>query len=263
MIGIFDSGSGGLTVLKAIRDRMPSADVVYFGDIAHAPYGSRSREELSVFTVQAIQLLQEKGANNIVSACNSVSASLAVSLFDVFGLGPTQLVEMVGPTVRPFRGSSARILVCATPATVQSGIYQNAFRMIGKDVEMLAMPQLASAIEFGEPDEAIRSSIAGAFAPVDSKAFDVVLLCCTHYPLVTGLFEEVLQGLPLVLVDPAEAVAERVEKLWWPQEAGSGFTRLLITKDSGVFRRRVETMFPEMAHSVEVVEQGAKEEYAL
>src|SRR4051812_29736626 len=122
MIGIFDSGSGGLTVLKAIRDVLPSADVLYMGDIKNAPYGSRSREELSKLTVEAIKLLQARGANRIVSACNSVSASLAVSIFDIFSLDSTQLIEMVGPTVASFKGSNARILLCATPATVDSGI---------------------------------------------------------------------------------------------------------------------------------------------
>ena len=78
MIGIFDSGSGGLTVLKAIREVMPSADILYFGDIRNAPYGEKSREELSRLTVNSIRVLQARGATSIVSACNSVSASLAV-----------------------------------------------------------------------------------------------------------------------------------------------------------------------------------------
>src|SRR3989338_4503180 len=134
MIGIFDSGSGGLTVLKAIRDQMPSSDVVYFGDIKNAPYGSKTNSELSVLTVRAIELLQNRGADNIVSACNSVSASLAVSLFDALSLTPPQLIEMVGPTVSSFKNSSARLLLVATPAPIQSEIYQNAFRMIGKDI---------------------------------------------------------------------------------------------------------------------------------
>ncbi|MCR4333930.1 MAG: aspartate/glutamate racemase family protein, partial [Patescibacteria group bacterium] len=143
MIGIFDSGSGGLTVLKAIRERMPSADILYFGDIKNAPYGSKSNSELSVLTVRAIELLQKRGATSIVSACNSVSASLAISLLDSLSLAPTQLIEMVGPTVHSFKNSSARLLLVATPATIQSEIYQNAFRMIGKDVEVVAIPDLA------------------------------------------------------------------------------------------------------------------------
>src|SRR5262249_29124782 len=99
MIGIFDSGVGGLTVLHAIRQNLPSADVLYFGDTKNAPYGEKSREKLSDLTTANIKFLLEHGATNIVSACNSVSASLAISLFDAFDLKPQQLIEMVGPTV--------------------------------------------------------------------------------------------------------------------------------------------------------------------
>src|SRR4051812_2523239 len=111
MIGIFDSGSGGLTVLHAIRQVLPSADVVYFGDIKNAPYGSRTQEELSLLTMQALKLLQKRGAGNLVSACNSVSASLALSVLDMFSTDNMQIIEMVGPTVSAFRGSTAKILL--------------------------------------------------------------------------------------------------------------------------------------------------------
>src|ERR1700691_5454183 len=125
MIGVFDSGAGGLTVLRAIKEEMPSSDIVYFGDIKHAPYGERSRKELSELTIAAIRLLQARGATSIVSACNSVSASLAVSLYDALDLAPDRLIEMVGPTVSALRDVEG-ILLAATPATNESGIYQNA-----------------------------------------------------------------------------------------------------------------------------------------
>lgn len=254
MIGIFDSGSGGLTVLKAIREVLPSSDVLYFGDIKHAPYGSRSREELSRFTTDAIKLLMERDVTNIVSACNSLSASLAVSLLDVFDIGRARLIEMVGPTVYYFKGSDAKLLVCATPATVQSGIYQNAFRMIGKDVDMCAIPDLAGQIEFGESEDAIHTTIEQALKQYDLESFDALVLSCTHYPLVNDIFTHVLQGKNVVLFDPAHEVAERVEKEWWPQESGNGETRFLIGKDSDTFRKRVSALFPDAEYTIEVVE---------
>src|SRR5580704_17633887 len=119
MIGIFDSGMGGLTVLKAIREEMPNCDVVYFGDTKNAPYGSKTRAELGALTVAAIERLQKAGATSIVSACNSVSASLAVSLFDTLALAPGNLIEMVGPTVSYFKHSTLRLLLAATPATIE------------------------------------------------------------------------------------------------------------------------------------------------
>lgn len=250
MIGIFDSGSGGLTVLRAIRARFPSIDVIYYGDIKNAPYGSRSREELSRLTVQALRLLHERGARSIVSACNSVSASLAVSLFDTHAIEPHQLIEMVGPTVRSFRGFQKRIALCATPATIQSGIYQSAFEMIGQPVRYVAIPDLAGAIEFGRTAD-VEPIIRQAF-PESERDFDVLILACTHYPLVIDTFKRVLGDI--TIFDPAYAVAERVEDQFWPREVGDGATHFIITKESEQFRGFVKDLFPHASYEVEVVE---------
>ncbi len=252
MIGIFDSGSGGLTVLRAIRARMPSADILYFGDIKNAPYGSKSTGELSTLTVRAIELLQKRGAGSIVSACNSVSASLAISLFDALSLTPTQLIEMVGPTVSSFKDSPARILLAATPATIGSEIYQNAFRMIGKNVETVAIPDLASAIEFGSSDEDIERIIRTAFAETKLGDFDVLILACTHYPLVEHIFKRVAGSV--YLFDPALAVAARAKRLLWPREVGNGATHFIISKDSRPFRDRVAALGLDSESLVEVLE---------
>ncbi|OGG40597.1 hypothetical protein A2118_01965 [Candidatus Kaiserbacteria bacterium GWA2_50_9] len=252
MIGIFDSGSGGLTVFKAVRERMPSADILYFGDIKNAPYGSKTNSELSVLTVRAIELLQKRGAESIVSACNSVSASLAVSLFDALSLTPPQLIEMVGPTVSSFKNSSARLLLVATPATIQSEIYQNAFRMIGKDVTAVAIPGLASAIEFGSSDEDMERIIRTVFAKTKPRDFDVLILACTHYPLVEHIFKHVFDSL--YLFDPALAVADRAKRTLWPREVGDGTTHFIISKDSQPFRARVAQLSLGREFSVEVLD---------
>ena len=252
MIGIFDSGSGGLTVLKAIREVMPSADILYFGDIKNAPYGSKNNSELSVLTVRAIELLQKRGANSIVSACNSVSASLAVSLFDALSITPDSLIEMVGPTVSYFKNSSARLLLAATPATIQSEIYQNAFRMIGKEVEVMAVPELAAAIEFGSSEEEIERIIRNVFKDVQLNNFDAVVLACTHYPLVTNIFQRELGSIHLF--DPAVAVGERVKRKLWPREVGDGTTSFIISKDSQPFRDRVAKLSLGGEFSVEVLD---------
>ena len=252
MIGIFDSGSGGLTVLKAIRDRLPSTDIVYFGDVANAPYGNKSRSEISQLTTRAVQLLLERKVTKIVSACNSTSASLAVSLFDVLGMGSAQLIEMVGPTVSYFKSSDARVLVCATPATVSSGIYQNAFSMIGREVDMCPIPDLAGHIEFGASIDTIRDSIISALSSFDTYAYDAVLLSCTHYPLVENVFAEVLENKNLVLFDPATEVAERVEREWWPLEVGNGETTFILSADSDHFRKLAESVSTGGAYTIEI-----------
>jgi len=251
MIGIFDSGVGGLTVLKALREVLPSADVLYFGDTKHAPYGLRPREELTSLTVAALKLLQDRGAQHIVSACNSVSASLAVSLLDAFSIQPKQLIEMVGPTVSYFKGSTARLLLCATPATISSGIYQNAFQMIGKDIQTVALPELAGAIEAGKSDAELEAIVRHAF-PEPPNA-DVLILACTHYPLAVSAFRNVL-GKTFPIFDPALAVAERAKKQFWPQEVGSATTHFVISSRSPQFRDTVSRLFPGMKFELEVLE---------
>ena len=251
MIGIFDSGVGGLTVMRAIRDRLPSTDITYFGDIKHAPYGEKTRGGLSTYTVEAIKLLQDRGADRIVSACNSLSASLAVSLFDAFDLAPERLIEMVGPTVSYFRDTDAEISLCATTATVKSGMYENAFRMVGKDVESIPIPGLASAIEFGKSEAEIEEIIKAALP--EKPDFQILILACTHYPLVKESFQKVL-GPEIEVFDPAEAVAIRAEKLFWPQEVRNSATHFIISQDSEQFRGLVAELFPESEYEIEVIE---------
>ena len=252
MIGIFDSGSGGLTVLAAIRRVFPSANVVYFGDIANAPYGVRSREELTDLTLHAIRLLRQRGATTLVSACNSVSASMAVSLFDVFDLETTQVIEMVGPTVASFRGHEGRILVLATSATVLSGMYQSAFRMIGKEVDVQALSNLAGLIEAGASPADIEADIQDAYATRGMGQHDTVLLGCTHYPLAMDSFKRVF-GPHVSLIDPAEAVAHRVLRFGWPREVGDGALHFIISKDSETFRRYAASLFPKLEYTIEVL----------
>lgn len=238
--------------MKAVRDVLPSSDILYFGDIKNAPYGSKSHRELSQLTVAAMKRLRDGGADRIVSACNSVSASLALSLLDASELKPETMIEMVGPTVSYFRGVDARVAVCATEATVNSGMYETAFSMIDHTPVMIAIPELAGAIEFGASPERMKEMVEDALKP-HLGSFDVLVLACTHYPLVSELFGEVV-GTGVPVFDPAYAVAERAKKLFWPQEVGNGQTHFIITQDSEYFSEHVKKMFPEMTYSIEVVE---------
>lgn len=252
MIGLFDSGSGGLTVLRALRDRLSSPDVLYFGDIKNAPYGSKSHDELSQLTIAAISLLRGRGVGSIVSACNSVSATLAMSLFDALEIQSAHLIEMVGPTVAAFGNSPQRLLLTATPATIHSGLYRHGFKMIGKDVTEVPIPDLAGAIEFGESEEVMEKKINKAFAGIRLQDFDVLILACTHYPLVFPLFRRVIPT-SIAILDPAELVADRAERELWPREAGDGKTHFVISKDSEHFRSLVSRLFPQTNYTIEVL----------
>lgn len=251
MIGIFDSGAGGLTVLKAIRDVYPSTDVVYFGDTKNAPYGQRSRAELSAFTFAGFNFLLEHGASAIVSACNSVSASLVISLYDMLPVSKVPVIEMVGPTVSSFKGRKDRVALCATVATIESGMYQNAFRMLGKEIIAFPIPDLAGAIEKGEREAVYEGLITDALANVDQDAYDTLVLGCTHYPLVQDIFSRVSREKEIF--DPAQAVAGRVLRDLWPREMGYGKTTFYISSDSQQFRAFVAQLLPGEESSINVV----------
>ena len=252
MIGIFDSGSGGLSVLKAIRQVMPRADVVYFGDIKNAPYGLKTQDELSVLTEHAISLLHEEKADHIVSACNSVAASLVISLSDRIASASSDIIEMVGPTVAHFRDSSKRLALCATPATIRSSIYQNAFQLIGQDVQYIAIADLAGAIESGASHTEIQDIIHASF--VGREGFDTLILACTHYPLVRQAFEKALPRVSIF--DPSMVVAERVFNAFPQEVEGSGITRFLISQESVCFRAFVAAFFNEKTYTIEVRSSG-------
>lgn len=252
MVGVFDSGSGGLTVLRAIRNELPSCDVVYFGDIAHAPYGSKSQEELAEFVAQGLSLLRARGADRLVSACNTASASLALSLYDAFDMEPGSIIEMVGPTVSYFKESKRRIVLCATPATVRAGIYQTAFALVGQSITAVPIEGLASAIEFAEGKERQREVITEAFKNIEWVQVDTLILACTHYPLALDVFKELVPA-HVEIFDPASAVAGRAIRQFWPQEVRDGKTTFLISKDSVPFRELVAKLFPDTPYTIEVL----------
>ncbi len=241
MIGVFDSGSGGLGVLFGIRRKLPAAELIYLGDIKNAPYGGRSREELGALTVLDIQKLLAEGATRIVSACNSVSTAMILPMFSILSIRPFDVVEMVGPTVKALQKEKRKILLVATEATVSSGIYQNGLAKAGKEIRAVAIPDLAGMIEFGGDVERLLAVIRKAIGK--EKDFGVLLLGCTHYPFVKNLFEKVLDemGNEAEVYDPAAAVADEVSIKM--EELGSGKIRFLITKESALFRARVKEMF--------------------
>lgn len=247
MIGLFDSGSGGLSVLTALRKRAPRADVAYFGDILHAPYGVRPQEELAALTKAGVEVLKRMGATEIVSACNSVSQSVLAG-----AAGDTPIIEMTSPTAR-YMGKYAgkRVLLIATPATVTAGIYEKALARVCV-LDSLPISELAGAIEFGAPETDIRKIIHASFQNRKGKQYDSLLLGCTHYPLVRGLIESEARMFDQVgIIDPAEAVAEEVVRQF--DIRGSGRTHFVISKDSDTFRKRVGELFLASSYTIDVV----------
>lgn len=248
VIGIFDSGSGGLTVLRALRARAPMIDVVYFGDLANMPYGGKSQAELQRLTLDAMGLLRREGADHLVSACNSVSASVIRPMMELFGAAEYSVTEMVGPAVRAvLEVERDGIVVLATVATIESGIYQRAFAENGVTVAALAVPGLADAIEFGD-ESRTRQLILEIAMSLERVRPRVVVLACTHYPLVINRFRKLFGSLDMDSVhifDPADAVATEVIARCGVE--GYGKTRIIVTAENETFIKRVEEFDADMA----------------
>ena len=248
MLGLFDSGSGGLTVLAAIRRRAPDADIAYFGDIENAPYGERSADELVLLTKGGMNILRKMGADEIVSACNSVSLSVLEG-----AAGDARVIEMTRPLAHAMRTHAGkRMLLIATPATIAAGIYRSALG-VSVQLDELPIPELAGAIEFGAAEEKISSILSRAFSIKKGNVYDGVILGCTHYPLVREIIESVATDVfgPLLIIDPADAVAEEVERQF--DTKGSGATTFRISKDSEMFRKRVAELFRGSRYTIDVV----------
>lgn len=248
MIGLFDSGSGGLTVLSAIRKRAPMADIAYFGDIANAPYGEKGANELARLTEHGLKKLAGMGATQIVSACNSVSLSVLLG-----SVGQAEIIEMTRPTARALHAHAGdKMLLIATPATISSRIYPSAIG-VTVNIEELAIPELAGLIEFGASENEIRELVRNAFAKKKDKKFDGILLGCTHYPLVRGVIQEEASAMfgKIDIVDPAEAVAEEVLRRF--DVEGEGTILFLISKESEIFRKRVAELFLDSSYTIDVV----------
>ncbi len=253
MIGVFDSGSGGLTVLKALRETLPESDFLYYADLAHAPYGEKSRRELLEVVTNAIEELKRAGATSIVSACNTASTVLQGNYAELLGLTDDHFVEMVEPTVERAAAFKQPLFLVATPATIESGVYQAALNGAGVVARAVALPGLAAAIEFGAPEEELENRIRDAFTGVDTTRYGGLVLSCTHYSLARVSFERVFPKL--VLLDPARTVAERAAGAFGTRERGDGSLHIVTSADVSLFRRRVESFFGSRA-LVELLSPG-------
>jgi len=244
-IGIFDSGVGGLSVLKEIRALLPGADLLFFADQAHVPYGPRQLVEVRGFAESITRFLLEQGVEIVVVACNTASAAALTHLRENF----PSTVKFVGmePAVKPAAETthSKIVGVLATPATFQGRLFASVVERFAKDVTVLEQtcPGLVERIEAGELEgEGLRSLLAGFIRPLVENGADTLVLGCTHYPLVLPLIEQVA-GPQVRVINPAPAVARQTARLWNAASrdisaARSGELRVITTGNG----KRLETM---------------------
>ncbi|HWN45081.1 MAG TPA: glutamate racemase [Thermoanaerobaculia bacterium] len=210
-IGVFDSGVGGLTVVTALRRRLPRESILYLGDTARLPYGSKSPDTVTRYTRRNIEFLTERGVKAVVIACNTASAlalphlephALSIPTWGVIGPGARKAAEV----------SRGKVGIIATEATVRSDAYARELRRLRPDLEILsrACPLLVPLVEEGWHDDPVTEEVAQRYlAPLLEAGIDTLVLGCTHYPLLKQVLQRVA-GPDVVLVDSAEAVAEVV-----------------------------------------------------
>jgi len=213
-IALFDSGVGGLSVLREIRRLMPEESILYFADQGHVPYGPRPLEEVRQFSEAITRFLLERGAKIIVVACNAASAASLLSLRQTFPHIPFVGME---PAVKPAAEQTAtgKVGVLATPATFQGALYASVVERFAAGVALLphTCPGLVSQIEGGELESvATRAILEEALGPMLKENIDTVVLGCTHYPFVIPLIEKIV-GPQVRVIDPAPAVARQTERL--------------------------------------------------
>jgi glutamate racemase len=211
-IGIFDSGVGGLSVLKAIRQQLPHESILYLADQSHVPYGQRSLEEVRQFSTVIAQFLLDQGAKLIVVACNTASAAALHHLRITF---PNISFVGMEPAVKPAAEISLtrRVGVLATPATFQGALYASVVERFARDVTIYqhTCPGLVGQIEAGYLDTPkTRVILENALLPMIEKGIDTIVLGCTHYPFVIPLIK-VIVGDGIRVIDPAPAVARQVD----------------------------------------------------
>lgn len=214
-IGVFDSGFGGLTVLKALLHLIPNADYAYFGDTARLPYGSKSAETVARYAVGAAHYLEQQHAQMLVIACNTATA---LALDTITAAASVPVVGVVEPGAERAAGTSdkRKVVVIGTEATISSHAYSKALEARGVQAREKACPLFVPLVEEGWTEHPVTEQVARiylkeAFADGFESA-DVLLLGCTHYPLIKPVLHRVAPA-HVHIVDSAESTADAVAKV--------------------------------------------------
>jgi len=258
-IGIFDSGVGGLSVLREIRVQMPSESVLYFADQAHVPYGHRELEEVREFSEEIARFLLDQGVKLIVVACNTASAAALHHLRQTF---PRMSFVGMEPAVKPAAEftHTGVVAVLATPATFQGALYASVVERFGSRVTILQdnCPGLVGKIEKGELDSpATRKILEKALHPMLVQGIDTVVMGCTHYPFVIPLIRQIV-GPKVRVIDPAPAVVRQIGRLMDTsglRNISSGFGTLSFFTSGEA--RRFESQLPVLFGETGQVQQIA------
>ena len=211
MIGVFDSGIGGLTVVKSLMERLPGYDLIYFGDTARTPYGTKSPETVLEYSLENTEFLLNRGAKIVVMACNTASSVAAESVADKYD---APIFEVVTPAVEMSMMTSKTytIGVIGTRATIKSGIYEKKIKAIHPQAKVYsaACPLLVPLVEEGWLKKPETNMIVKKYLyPLKVRQIDTLILGCTHYPLLKDIIQRKI-GKKVMVIDSSIAIAQKV-----------------------------------------------------
>jgi glutamate racemase len=210
-LGVFDSGIGGLTVYRGLRDALPSVSILYFGDTARVPYGTKSSHTVTGYSLQIARHLVGRGVDAVVVACNTASAYAMEALQSEIDV-PVYGVVIPGAMAAVEATRAGVVGVVGTRGTVFSGAYQKALGDLDPSVRVEAVPcpLFVPLVEEGWLDDTLTLQVAERYlAPLVDAGVDTIVLGCTHYPMLKGVISRVV-GDEVVLIDSAEAVSMEV-----------------------------------------------------
>src|SRR5437899_1965469 len=217
-IGVFDSGIGGLTVVKALRDLLPNENIFYLGDTARVPYGPKSPKTVQRYAVELAGMLVRKNAKALVVACNTVSSVALPLLANKFSVPVIGVIEP-GARAALQATRNRHIGVIGTRATIRSGAYEKALRATDNNVRVSsrACPLLVPLIEEGLLNDAVTDQVIMRYLqPLVADGIDTLVLGCTHYPLLTNAIARAVRR-QIVLVDSAQNCARAVDAMLYQQ----------------------------------------------
>lgn len=213
-IGIFDSGVGGLTVVKSLVDKMPEENLVYFGDTAHIPYGEKTREQLLTYAEEIMEFMLTRGCKAVVVACGTHSSVTLPAIINNYRIPLLGVVEVAARQAAAAT-RNGKIGVAATQATVNSQAFTSSIISLEKEIEVLeiACPRLVPLVEAGQlTGKELERAIKEYFDPLLAWQADTVILGCTHYPFAAPAIKR-YTGDRMNLIDTADATANELKKI--------------------------------------------------
>ncbi|UKN03582.1 glutamate racemase [Paracrocinitomix mangrovi] len=256
-IGIFDSGIGGLTVAKAIKEALPNERIIYFGDTAHLPYGDKSKESIRAYSKRITGFLLSKGCKAIVIACNTASAHAYSELRKFYPKVP--IINVVNPTVNycAEKFDAGKVAVMATKGTIKSRIYPRKIKKKNPALEVpqVAAPLLVPMIEEGYFNNNISQTIINSYLSAKNlQDIQALILGCTHYPLIKSEVEHFFQG-DVEVIDSASVVAEFTKKVLKKEgleaDKPEGKDQFIVSDYTSSFEETSKLFFGKSVHLVE------------